>query len=170
MVSRCTNMQVAAAVGGRRRLRRRLTGWLHLSRSYVGRTDAMAKLHEAQPSALAYKQVVCNPVLPVFESHHVTTCGATRTLHMQHWSVSQCARGLPVLKVTRQPFPGGSAATSGLGKHMTVVMQPMQEGLPYASLPDRQNPRRHEAGGRKGGSAYLAPLHSRDKRWYIHAW
>lgn len=48
---------MAAAVGGRRRLRRRLTGWLHLSRSYVGRADAAAKLHEAQPSALAYKQV-----------------------------------------------------------------------------------------------------------------
>ena len=52
-------LQVASAVGGRRKLRRRLTGWLHLSRSYVGRLDAVNDLHKAQPSALAYQQVMC---------------------------------------------------------------------------------------------------------------
>jgi hypothetical protein len=52
---------------------------------------------------------------------------------------------------------------------MIVQMYP-QEGLPYASLPGRQNPRRSEAGSSKGDSTYLAPLHSRDKRWYIRAW
>ena len=46
----------------------------------------------------------------------------------------------------------------------------LQEGLPYASLLGRQNPRRSEAGSSKGDGADLAPLHSRDKRWYIRAW
>lgn len=61
-----------------------------------------------------------------------------------------------------------SATTSGHAQ--TLMRVASQEGLPYASLPGRQNPRRHEAGGSKAGSTYLAPLHSRDKRWYIHAW
>jgi hypothetical protein len=74
---------VASAVGGRRKLRRRLTGWLHLSRSYVGRLDAVNDLHEAQPSALAYKQVMCILLYIHLASIHMG-CAAWRTVRVLH--------------------------------------------------------------------------------------
>lgn len=159
------DVQVAAAIGGRRKLRRRLTGWLHLSRSYVGRLDAVDNLHEAQPLALAYKQVPVSALL----GFGPVNCCAWMTVHEQRRRARQTRHGAwPATKAAKHPCNHAPAAHV---RHRThVTMNALQEGLPYASLPGRQNPRRSEASGYKGGSAYLAPLHSRDKRWYIHAW
>jgi len=47
---------VIDVLGGRRKLKRQLRGWLRLSWRYAGRLDAVEALHAASPEALAYQQ------------------------------------------------------------------------------------------------------------------